>query len=502
MGIMRPGSDRIQALGETLGLELDSGEAHELATLMDNNLAIYEVLDSLPDDLPPVRYPRTPGARPAPADNPLNAWYWQTDIQGAADGPLAGRRVVFKDNIMVAGVPMMNGSSTLEGYVPDTDATVVTRVLDAGGVVAGKAHSEYFCTSGGSHTNATGPIHNPHRPGHTAGGSSSGCGALLGAGEIDLAVGTDHGGSCRIPAAFCGAVGMKATFGVVPYTGAMPIDMTIDYIGPMTRTVADNALLLEVLAGADSIDPNQGGVRVDSYTSALTGDVAGLRIGVLREGFGHENSDPAVDACVREAAQTLEHLGATVSEVSVPMHQVSAAIWTPVYIEGLVVSMMHDNGFGKNRAGGYVPGLMRYHAAWREQAHKFGPQTRLVLLTGEYMTQAYGGLYYAKAQNLRPRLTTAYDAVLADYDLLLMPTLPITAPPIPPADAPASEIIARALEMVPNTPAFDLTGHPAISVPCGNVDGLPVGLMLVGRHFEESTVYRAAHAFEQSRNAA
>ncbi|MGR9089618.1 MAG: amidase [Gammaproteobacteria bacterium] len=498
MGISRPNAGQIRQLADAVYIDMNDAEARELAALMDGNLAIYEVLDDLPDDLPPVKYPRTPGTQPAPADNPMNAWYWQTDIPGADSGPLAGKRVVFKDNIMVAGVPMMNGSSTLEGYVPDVDATAVTRVLDAGGIVAGKAHSEYFCTSGGSHTNASGPIHNPHRHGHTAGGSSSGCGALVASGDVDMAVGTDHGGSCRIPASFCGIVGMKATYGLVPYTGAMPIDMTIDYIGPMTRDVTDNAELLKVLAGADGIDPMQAGIRTDDYTAALTGNVGDLRIAVVREGFGHANSDPAVDACVREAARAFERLGARVEEVSIPMHAVSAAIWTPIYIEGLVVSMMHDNGFGKNRAGAFVPSLMRYHAGWRTQTHKFGPQTKLVMLTGEYMTQAYGGLYYAKAQNLRARLKAAYDAVLADHDVLLMPTLPLTAPPLPAADADAAEIVARALEMVPNTPAFDLTGHPSISLPCGDVDGLPVGLMLCGRHFEESTVYRAAHAYEQA----
>ncbi len=498
MSIARPTSEQIKALASSLEIEVSENEARGFASLMSNNLDIYEVLDELPDDLPPVKYPRTPGTRPDPADNPFNAWYWQTDIHGAEEGPLKGKRVVFKDNIMVAGVPMMNGSATLEGYVPDVDATAVSRVLDAGGIVAGKAHSEYFCTSGGSHTNATGPIHNPHRHGHTAGGSSSGCGALVAAGEVDMAVGTDHGGSCRIPASFCGIVGMKATFGLVPYTGAMPIDMTIDYIGPMTRDIPDNARLLEVLAGADGIDPVQAGINTDQYTAALDSDPKGLRIAVVTEGFAHANSDPAVDLRVREAAKVFERLGATVEEVSIPLHRASAAIWTPIYVEGLVVSMMHDNGFGKNRAGGYVPSLMRYHASWRTQTHKFGPQTKLIMLTGEYMTKSYGGLYYAKAQNLRPRLTAAYDAVLADYDLLLMPTLPMTAPALPPADAEAAEIVARALEMVPNTPAFDVTGHPSITLPCGEVDGLPVGMMLCGRHFEESTIYRAAHAFEQA----
>ena len=498
MTIARPDAEQLQQLGDDLFMDLTASEADAFVELIENNLKIYEVLDQLPEDLPPVKYPRTPGYRPDANENPMNAWYWKSDIQGADDGPLKGKPVAFKDNIMVAGVPMMNGSSTLEGYIPDVDATVVTRILDAGGIVAGKAHSEYFCTSGGSHTNASGPIHNPHRHGHTAGGSSSGCGALVGAGELEFTVGTDHGGSCRIPAAFCGAVGMKPTFGLVPYTGAMPIDMTIDYIGPITNNVENNALLLDVIAGADGLDPNQRGIQVDNYRESVSHGVGGLKIGVLKEGFNHENSDPAVDQCVRQAAQNLAKQGAELVDVSVPMHLLGPAIWTPIYIEGLVVSMMHDNGFGKNRAGGYVPGLMRYHAGWREQTHKFGPQTKLVLLTGEYMTQAYGGLYYGKAQNLRPRLTAAYDQAFADVDVLLMPTLPITAPPVPGADADASEIVARALEMIPNTPGFDLTGHPSISVPCGEVDGLPVGLMLTGRRFEESKVYRAAYAFEQS----
>lgn len=498
MPIARPTIEQIMQTAESAFMEINEDDAYSFQALLENNFAVYEILDSLPEDLPPVKYPRTPGNKPLTEDNPYNAWYWQTEIKGASGGPLAGKRVVFKDNIMVAGVPMMNGASTLEGYIPDTDATAVTRVLDAGGVVAGKGHSEYFCTSGGSHTNAKGPIRNPHNPSCTAGGSSSGNAALLAADEVDMAVGTDHGGSCRIPASFCGVVGMKGTFGLVPYTGTMPIDMTIDYIGPMTKNVADNALLLEVLAGKDGMDPAQGEVKVNKYTEALGQDVKNMKIAVVKEGFGLANSDPAVDACVKNAAKVFSDHGATVNEVSIPMHLVSAAIWTPIYIEGLVVSMMHDNGFGKNRHCGYVPSLMRYHARWREHTNEFGPQTKLVMLMGEYMTQAYGGVYYAKAQNLRARLTAAYQIFLDKYDLLLMPTLPITASPIPSADASPEEIVGRALEMVPNTPAFDLTGHPSISIPCGIVNDLPVGLMLTGRHFDESAVYRAAHFFEQT----
>src|SRR5437660_2419057 len=179
---------------------------------------------------------------------------------------------------------MMNGASTLEGYVPNVDATVAIRILDAGGTIVGKSHCEYFCLSGGSHTNATGPVHNPHKRGYSAGGSSSGSAVLVAKGEVDMAIGGDQGGSIRIPSSFCGIYGMKPTHGLVPYTGIMPIELTLDHAGPMTATVADNALLLEVLAGADGLDPRQYAPRTAPYTEAPGRGVDGLRIGLLQVG--------------------------------------------------------------------------------------------------------------------------------------------------------------------------------------------------------------------------
>src|SRR5215467_1887183 len=178
-----------------------------------------------------------------------------------------GKRIALKDSICLSGVPMMNGSTILEGYIPEIDATIVTRILDAGGTIAGKAHCEFFCLSGGSHTGAAGPVHNPRRMGHSAGGSSSGSAALVAAGEVDMAIGGDQGGSIRIPASFCGIYGMKPTHGLVPYTGIMPIELTLDHTGPMTASVASNALLLEILAGPDGLDPRQINIRTDRYTA-------------------------------------------------------------------------------------------------------------------------------------------------------------------------------------------------------------------------------------------
>ena len=224
-----------------------------------------------------------------------------TAIHETDDGPLSGRTVAIKDNIMVAGVPMMNGSETLEGFVPTRDATVVTRLLAAGATIVGKAVCEDLCFSGGSHTSRTGPVRNPWDPSRSAGGSSSGSAALVAAGAVDLAVGGDQGGSVRIPSAYCGTVGHKPTHGLVPYTGAFPIELTLDHLGPITRTVADAALMLGVFAGSDGLDPRQPtGVVGDDYVAALDGPVEGLRIGVVDGGV--RDPRPVDAGCRRRRA--------------------------------------------------------------------------------------------------------------------------------------------------------------------------------------------------------
>jgi amidase len=268
----------------------------------------------------------------------------------------------------------------------------------------------------------------------------------------------------------------------------------------MTATVADNALLLEVIAGEDGLDPRQNAPRTAAYRKAVTGDAKGLRIGVLKEGFGHANSQPDVDSKVRAGADILRSLGATVEEVSVPMHLLSVAIWTPIGVEGTVELMMYGNGFGTNWRGLYVTSLLDAHSQWRHRAQELSESLKYVILLGQHMLRHHRGRYYAKAQNLARRLTAAYDEALSRYDALLMPTLPIKATPIPPPDAPRTLIIQRAHEMFANTAAFDITPHPALTIPCGLSEGLPVGMMLVGRQYDEATLYRAASAFEQAKD--
>lgn len=496
MAIVRPTLDQLQDIAGRLNMQLTDEQAVEYLALMEASFDAYDLVDELPDFTPPVRYDRSSGYRPSSSKNLLNAWYYRTEVNGAREGKLAGKTVALKDNISLAGVPMMNGAAPLEGFVPSFDATVVTRLLDAGATILGKATCEHYCLSGGSHTSDPAPVHNPHRHGFTSGGSSSGSAALVAAGEVDLAVGGDQGGSIRIPSAFCGTYGMKPTHGLVPYTGIMAIEATIDHVGPITRTVRDNALMLEVMAGTDGLDPRQAAPQVDAYCDYLERGVSGLRIGILQESFQLANQNSRVADKVRSAIARLEALGARVEEVSVPEHNLAGSLWHPIGCEGLTMQMMHGNGAGFNWKGLYDVGLLDKQAGWREQADALSASLKLCMFVGQFGLERYNGRFYAKAQNIARFARAGYDKALDTYDLLVMPTTPIVAQPHPEPGCSVTEYVARALEMIGNTAPQDITGHPAMSIPCGLVDGLPVGLMLVGKHYAEGTIYQAAAAFE------
>ena len=292
MSFQLPTSVQLRQHGAALGLDMSDDYVDAVLDYVQPLAEAFDLVGKLPDDLPPVRYPRTPGQRPEAGDNPLGAWYVKTAITGANRGELKGRKVALKDTICLAGVPMMNGASVLEGYVPEVDATVATRLLDAGAEIVGKTVCEYFSASGGCVTATTGPVVNPRRPGYSAGGSSSGSAAVVANGEVDMAMGGDQAGSIRVPAAYCGVVGLKPTFGLVPYTGIMGLDSTIDHIGPMTETVADNALFLETLAGPDGYDARQRGVRPGRYAKHLDAGAKGLRIAVVQEAFDTRYPSP------------------------------------------------------------------------------------------------------------------------------------------------------------------------------------------------------------------
>ena len=497
--LRKPPLDELGRIAKSYGLDASAEDLASFRNLMDGVLASYRRLDQFAEPTLPVKYPRDAGYRPPASENRLNAWYWKCSIKGAISGPLAGKKIAIKDNVCVAGIPMMNGSAVLEGYVPDVDATIVTRILDAGGEIVGKAVCEHLCFSGGSHTSDTGPVLNPHDPKRSAGGSSSGSAALVVARECDMAIGGDQGGSIRIPSSYSGAVGLKPTYGLVPYTGVFPIELTLDHTGPIARTAADCALLLEAIAGADGLDPRQSGaVRTEAYTKKLPGDVHGLRIGFVPEGFGWPNSEPDVDKMVLDAAQRLTRAGATVTEVSVPLHRDGIHIWNAIAVEGATMLMVSGNSMGTNWKGHYTTSLLDFYGrSRRARANDLSETVKLVILLGQYMQDNYHGRYYAKAQNLARVLRAAYDDALGNVDLLLMPTLPLKATLLPAPNASREEYVGRALEMIANTGPFDVTGHPAITVPAGMSGGLPVGMMLIGRHWEDATVLRAADAFQK-----
>jgi amidase len=494
-----PDADRLAALSEHLGFGLSADELAEFAPAVAGTMAASVAVEALYERTAPTP-PRRSWQSPAAEGNPLGAWYVTTSINESADGPLAGRTVAVKDNIAVAGVPMMNGSRTVEGFVPRRDAAVVRRLLDAGATIVGKSVCEDLCFSGGSFTSQPGPVRNPWDTSRNAGGSSSGSGALVASGEVDLALGGDQGGSIRIPAAFCGVVGHKPTHGLVPYTGAFPIERTIDHLGPITRTVADAARMLTVLAGVDGQDPRQPDVidPVD-YLAELATSAAGLRIGVVREGFGTAVSDPGVDDSVRAAVEVLRGAGLDVADVSIPWHVDAMHVWNVIATEGAAYQMIDGNAFGMNVEDFYDPELiMHYARGRREHGAELSRTVQLVGLSGRYTFEVGGGRYYAMARHLARELRAAYDAALAEFDVLAMPTLPYTAREIPPADVSLAGYLDTALTMIGNTAPFDVSGHPACSVPAGQVDGLPVGLMIIGGQFADATVLRVAHTYEQA----
>jgi amidase len=494
-----PDGAALDAVNQHYGLGLSSSDVDSFTPMVAGLLTSWDAVEELYAASAPAM-PERAWTRPAPADNPYNAWYVQTSIPGSDEGPLAGKTVAVKDNTAVAGVPMMNGSATVEGYTPLRDATIVTRMLAAGATIVGKSVCEDLCFSGGSHTSRTGAVRNPWDETRSAGGSSSGSAALVASGLVDVATGGDQGGSIRIPSAYSGTVGHKPTWGLVPYTGAFPIEATIDHVGPITRTVADAALVLGVIAGPDGLDPRQPRDVVPAdYVAAIARGAEGLRIGVVTEGFAQANAEQGVNDAVRTAVDTLVGAGLSAEEVSIPWHLHGAKIWDVIAVEGPTTQMVDGNGYGMNWKGLYDPEVIEHYGnQWRADGSQFSETVKLVLLTGRYAMNRYRGKHYAMAQNLAIELRKAYDEALSRYDVLVMPTLPLQATLLPHADAPREEVIPRALEMITNTCVTDVTGHPACSVPAGLVNGLPTGIMIIGGQFDDATVLRVAHAYEQA----
>jgi amidase len=503
--VQRPTTQQLQSLAEAAHLTISPEDLEQYKEHVSRLLTIYDHVDKMVEPTPVTKYQQLPGYQPSPRNNPYNAWARMTDIVGSSIGKLAGKTVVIKDSIHVAGVPLTNGSSFFRGFISPYNATVVDRILDEGGRITGKASCENLCMSGNSFTCASGPILNPYDITRSAGGSCSGNAVLLATGEVDMAVGADSGGSIRLPSCWCGVVGLKPTYGLVPSSGKINMDPTLDHIGPMARTVYDCALLLEVIAGCDGVDSHQSPtMKVPKFTEQLTGEVSGLRVGLLKEGF--DGCEPDVAETVRNAADSLKQLGVTVNEFSTSLHNDLTIITTLILLEGTYDTFCKG---GLNPLNSRDFKNTPLHDFWFNASHSpaantFPPSIRLVILLASYIRENYGCHFYAKSINILRELTAKYDELFQNYDVIIMPTIKNKAPKLPKCTISVQEYLNQIIGNGKNTTTYNGTGHPALSINAGFSDTeprLPIGMMMVGRRHDDVTVLRLAHAYERLRDS-
>ena len=398
----------------------------------------------------------------------------EADIQsGKTRGPLHGIPIGLKDLCYTKGVRTTVGSKIMADFVPDEDATVVERLKSAGAIIVGKLQMHEFAIGVTSENPHFGAAHNPWDTDRVTGGSSGGSASSVCSGQCMGAIGTDTGGSVRIPAALCGIVGLKPTFGRVSKHGVFPAAWNHDTVGPMTRTVRDAALMLNAIAGHDPKDQFSSERPVEDYTATIGQGVRGLRIGIHRDYF-FEKIDPEVETSVTAAAGALESLGATIEEVSVPLMDKASAISTAIVGPETVEVHMRN---------------------LRDRPEDFDPSVRVRLEAGAVVSAHQ----YVRAQRARTLFNRNVRRAMENVDVILTPTIPVGAPKIGQDMVPVGDELESKLTLISRlTRPFNLPGIPTISLPCGfTSEGLPIGLQLAGRPFEEATILRAAHAYEQ-----
>ncbi|MCW2826958.1 MAG: hypothetical protein JWQ67_574 [Marmoricola sp.] len=447
---------------------------------------------------------RKVGQRPTSEEDPLNAVVRWIDVHDpTASGVLEGLRIGVKDSIAVKGVPMTLGSDVLRDYEAPRDSVVTERLLAQGAHLVAVTNMDSFAFSGGGLSSSYGPIMNPFDRSRSAGGSSSGSGAVLAYSDVvDGAIGTDQGGSIRVPASWTGVLGLKPTHSLVPYAGIVGIDATFDHVGPMATTTDVLGRLLIAMVGPDERDPRQAGLsydvqQIEDVLQSNATDFAGLRVGLVTEGFSTDDDlRGGTSAAIRSVADRLAEAGAVVTEVSVPEHLLGGGIAFAGFVEGMSALAL-SGGNGHHWAGQYEPELaVAMGAALRERGQALAPQMKMVAVLGEHLRRRYAGSVYAAAQNQRPALRAGYDRALADVDLLLMPTTPFPAFEIEQGLGLADEVL-RGWEPLGNCAPLNMTGHPAISLPAASVDGMPVGAMLIGRHFDDARLVDVAARYER-----
>lgn len=407
-------------------------------------------------------------------------------------GPLFGLPIGVKDNIVTEGLETTCASKILQGFNPIYDATVVRKLREAGMITIGKLNMDEFAMGSSNENSAYKTTKNPWSLDRVPGGSSGASAAAVAAGEVPFSLGSDTGGSIRQPASYCGVVGMKPTYGRVSRFGLVAFASSLDQIGPITRNVEDNALLLEAISGVDANDSTSADVDVPNFVAALTGDIKGLRIAVPKEYLG-EGVSEAVRQSIMDALKVLEEQGATWEEVSLPHSKYALATYYILSSSEASSNLSRFDGIRYGFRAENVENLLDLYKETRAQG--FGDEVKRRIMLGTYSLSAgtYDA-YYKKAQQVRTLIKQDFDKVLADYDVIVGPTAPTPAFKI-------GENVEDPLTMYANdilTIPINLAGVPAISIPCGFEDGLPLGLQIIGNYFDESTIYRVAHAYEQS----
>lgn len=408
--------------------------------------------------------------------------------------PLMGMPIAVKDNICTEGVPTTCSSRMLATFVPPYSATVVSRLRARGYLLLGKTNLDEFAMGSSTENSAFGPSRNPWNPAYVPGGSSGGSAAAVAADECAAALGSDTGGSIRQPAALCGVVGLKPTYGRVSRYGLVAFASSLDQIGPITKDVTDAAILMNAIAGHDPSDSTSANVPVPDYMKALKKqDVKKLRIGLPKEYFA-EGLHPEVDQAVRQAVAVLQELGGDIKEISFPTTGAAVAAYYLIATAEASSNLARYDGVKYGLRAKQSKDLLDMYMKTRQEG--FGPEVKRRIMLGTYALSAgYYDAYYGKAQAVRTLIRRDFEAAFKDVDLMATPVTPTPAFKL-------GEKIQDPLEMYLSdiyTISVNLAGIPAISVPCGfSKGGLPIGLQLIGRPFEEDIVLRGAHAYEQA----
>ena len=405
---------------------------------------------------------------------------------------LLGIPIAVKDNFLTRDIRTTCASKFLENFIPPYDCTTVKKIRASGAIITGKTNLDEFAMGSSVENSAFFATRNPWNTDRVPGGSSGGSAAALAADQCIVALGTDTGGSIRQPAAFCGVVGLKPTYGRVSRYGIIAFASSMDQVGPMTKDVRDCALMLEAIASYDSADSTSANRPVPQYSASLTGDVKGLRIGVPKEYFV-SGIQPSVEQAVREGVRQLERNGAAIREISLPHTDYAVAVY---YIVATAEASSNLARYDGMRYGHRARAKDLTETYMLSRAQGFGPEVKRRIILGTYALSAgYYDAYYLKAQRVRTLIKRDFDEAFKSCDVIIAPTAPTTAFKI-------GEKTQDPLQMYLSdiyTISVNLAGLPALSLPCGfDSEGLPIGLQIIGKHFDESTVLAVAYAYEQS----